>query len=111
MQNAIDLTPVLQVVVSLGATIITVMVIPYIKSKTTTERQAQLKSWARVGVAAAEQMFSGSGRGSEKRKYVVNFLNSKGFDVDLETVNALIESEVNQLWTGELIAGDAGGEP
>lgn len=105
MQNAIDLTPILQAIVSLGATIITVMVIPYIKSKTTTEQQVQLKSWAKIGVAAAEQIFSGSGRGVEKRKYVVDFLNSKGFNVDLGTVNALIESEVSQLWTGELIIG------
>lgn len=100
-----DLTPILQAVLSLGATIITVMVIPYIKSKTTTEQQSQLKSWARIGVAAAEQMYSGSGRGLEKRKYVVHFLNSKGYDVDVDTVNALIESEVNQLWSNEILEG------
>lgn len=99
----IDLTPLLQAVLSLGATIITVMVIPYIKSKTTTEQQSSMKSWAHTAVKAAEQLYPKSGSGKVKKAYVLNFLNQHGFTVDDATLEALIESAVNTLNTEQYI--------
>lgn len=93
----IDLTPVLQAVVSLSATVITVIFIPYIKSKVSAQKQEQLQLWAKIGVAAAEQVYA-AGSGEQKKRYVLNFLESQGFKVDANTLSTLIESEVKHLW-------------
>ena len=56
----------------------------------------------KIGVAAAEQLYKGQGRGEEKKKYVLEFLASMGFTVDEEAINAAIEAAVNQLNGGNL---------
>ena len=70
--------------------------------KTTDEQRKELLEWVKIGVAAAEQLYEGQGRGEEKKKYVLEFLASMGFTVDEEAVNAAIEAAVNQLNGGNL---------
>ena len=53
--------------------------------------------WAQKATEAAEQLYTGSGRGAEKKAYVVEFLNSKGFKIDAETLDKLIEAAVFNL--------------
>lgn len=91
-----DLTPVLQAIVSLAATIITAMVIPFIKSKTSAQQLARMQSWARIAVKAAEQIYP-PGSGEIKKAYVMKFLNQHGFTLNEATLDALIESAVNTL--------------
>ena len=93
----IDLTPILQATVALIAVIITHKLIPYIKSKTTIKQQEEIRAWVKIAVDAAEQIFSGEGRGKEKKKYVVEWLNKKGLKVDTATIDAMIESAVYDL--------------
>lgn len=93
----IDLTPILQATVALIAVIITHKLIPYIKSKTTIKQQEEIRAWVKIAVDAAEQIFSGDGRGPEKKKYVVEWLNKKGLKVDTATIDAMIESAVYDL--------------
>ena len=71
-------------------------------SKTTDAQRKELLEWVKIGVAAAEQLYEGQGRGEEKKKYVLEFLASMGFTVDEEAVNAAIEAAVNQLNGGNL---------
>lgn len=52
-----------------------------------------------IGVAAAEQLYVGQGRGEEKKQYVLDFLKQKGFKVDEESVVNAIEAIVKQLNT------------
>lgn len=79
------------------AAIITAFVIPWIRSKTTAAQFEKIKMWVTVAVEAAEQLYTGSGRGAEKKAYVVEFLNSKGFKIDAETLDKLIEAAVFNL--------------
>ena len=95
--NTIDITPVVNAVIALAATAVSVFLIPWIKSKTTDAQRKELLEWVKIGVAAAEQLYEGQGRGEEKKKYVLEFLASMGFTVDEEAVNAAIEAAVNQL--------------
>lgn len=53
-----------------------------------------------VAVTAAEQIYIGSGRGEEKKAYVLEFMNSKGFTVDMDALDKLIESAVYALKNG-----------
>ena len=91
----IDLTSIANAVIALIAAIITAFVIPWIRSKTTAAQFEKIKMWVTVAVEAAEQLYTGSGRGAEKK--VVEFLNSKGFKIDAETLDKLIEAAVFNL--------------
>ena len=93
----IDLTPVLQALATLAGTIITAMVIPFIKGRISAGRLEQMQVWARIAVKAAEQMYPQSGRGSEKKMYVMRLLSKHGFILDADALGALIESAVNTL--------------
>ena len=93
----IDLTSIANAVIALIAAIITAFVIPWIRSKTTAAQFEKIKMWVTVAVEAAEQLYTVSGRGAEKKAYVVEFLNSKGFKIDAETLDKLIEAAVFNL--------------
>ena len=93
--NMIDITPVINAVIALLAAGVSVFLIPWIKSKTTDAQRKELLEWVKIGVAAAEQLYKGQGRGEEKKKYVLEFLASMGFTVDEEAINAAIEAAVN----------------
>lgn len=93
--NMIDITPIVNAVIALLAAGVSVFLIPWIKSKTTDAQRKELLEWVKIGVAAAEQLYKGQGRGEEKKKYVLEFLASMGFTVDEEAINAAIEAAVN----------------
>lgn len=85
----IDLTPILQAIIALLATIITVKVIPWIKSKTTTQQQILLEATVDILVRAAEQIY-GAGTGPEKMQYVKDELELRGFTVDVAAIEAAV---------------------
>lgn len=93
----VDLTPIITAVLTLIFSLITAFLIPYIKAKVSAEQFATIKLWAQVAVQAAEMLYVGSGRGEEKKKYVIEFLNSKGFTLNAEEIENLIESAVLEL--------------
>lgn len=95
MEN-IDFTELFQALITLLATIVTTLLIPWLKKKLSAERLDELKKWVHIAVQSAEQIMS-SKTGLEKKEYVVSFLLSKGIVFDVDEVNALIESEVYKL--------------
>ena len=95
--NMIDITPIVNAVIALIAAAVSVFLIPWIKSKTTDAQRKELVEWVKIGVAAAEQLYKGQGRGEEEKQYVLDFLKQKGFTVDEESINAAIEAAVSQL--------------
>ena len=96
-----DLTAIFEAILALVAAIVSCILIPYIKSKTTAEQQAQINSWVKIAVTAAEQIYTGSGRGKEKKEYVLAFLAEHGFTVDADRIDALIEAAVYKMKSGE----------
>ena len=72
--NMIDITPIINAVIALLAAGVSVFLIPWIKSKTTDAQRKELLEWVKIGVAAAEQLYEGQGRGEEKKQYVLDFL-------------------------------------
>lgn len=97
-----DITTIIEAVFALAAAVITAIVIPYIKSRTTAQQQAEINAWVKIAVAAAEQIYTGSGRGEEKKAYVLNWLAEHGITMDEERINALIEAAVYDLNHGLL---------
>lgn len=97
-----DITIIIEAVFALVAAVITAIVIPYIKSRTTAQQQAEINAWVKIAVAAAEQIYTGSGRGEEKKAYVLNWLAEHGVTLDEERINALVEAAVYDLNHGVL---------
>ncbi len=98
-----NITPIFKAVVGLLATIITFVIVPYIKSKTTAEQQKKINEWIKIAVAAAEQIYKGVGRGEEKKAYVLAYLAEHGVELDEATIDAMIEAAVYALNNGLFI--------
>lgn len=92
----IDLTPIFQAIIALLAALVTYKLIPWIKSKTTEQQQANLYAAARIAVYAAEQIY-GAGRGEEKLDYAIAALERAGFRLDKQLVRETIEEIVNSM--------------
>ena len=70
----IDITPLCMAVMALAAVVITLYLVPWIKSKTTKEQRESINALVKIAVQAAEQIFAGAGRGEEKKAYVMDIL-------------------------------------
>ena len=89
-----DLTPVINAVIALAAALITAFVIPWIKRNTSAKDREEFLKWVEIAVSAAEQLFY-STQGKEKKKYVVQFLEGKGFTFS--------ETEIDAAFVGALL--------
>ncbi len=83
--------------IGLLGTIITYIVIPYIKSKTTKEQRESVVFWVQIAVNAAEQIYIGEGQGKDKKQYVIELLNSKGIQITEDQLDVLIEAAVFEM--------------
>lgn len=98
-----DITVIIEAVVALIVAIVTAFVIPWIKSKTTAQQREDLVAWVKIAVSAAEQLYKDKGAGADKKRYVLDFLNSHGVIIDENAVNAVIEAAVKQLNTEGIV--------
>lgn len=97
----IDITSVMQALITLMALVITCVIVPYLRNKMSQDQLNTLKAWVKIAVEAAEQIYTGSGKGAEKKEYVIKFLESKGFSVNSDSIDVLIESYVKELFNYE----------
>ena len=93
----IDLTPIANAIITLAALLITTFLIPWIKAKVSAEKLAEIQKWTTIAVEAAEMIYRESGMGEAKKKYVDGYLKSKGYTLDQDTVDALIEAAVKEM--------------
>lgn len=92
-----DWTKVIEAIITLIIVIVVSVVIPYIKAKMGAENFEQLKKWVKVAVQAAEMIYTETGMGEKKKKYVEEFLRSLGVKVNYYELNGMIESAVLEL--------------
>lgn len=90
-------TELFRAIVALFVALLTVVIIPWIKSKTGAARFAEVLKWVEIAVAAAEQMAKAGLIDIPKKEYVVKFLNNSGVDVDEAELDAMIEAAVLKL--------------
>lgn len=96
MNTAINLTPIIQALIGLLATLITCRLVPWIKAKTTNEQQSALRAAIKIAVYAAEQIF-GNGHGADKMDYALAYLRDKGFNVDSREIEAAVAEYFNYV--------------
>lgn len=92
----IDLTPFLQALIALLASLVTYKLVPWIKSKVTQQQFENLNAAARVAVYAAEQIFA-NGDNAKKLDYAVQQVMSAGFDLNSDVIRAAVEQAVYEL--------------
>jgi len=92
-----DITTIIEAVIALLSAIVTAVLIPWIRSRTTAQQQEELRAWIAIAVAAAEQIYTGGGRGAEKKAYVIQWLEAHGATMDADAIDAMIEAEVYRL--------------
>ena len=92
---SINLTPIIEAVIALLAALITYKLIPWIKARTTEAQQENLRRTVKVLVCAAEQIYGG-GKGKEKLQYVKDRLIDRGYDIDLDEIEAAVYDAFNR---------------
>lgn len=84
-------------IISLIGVVLTSLVVPLVKTKVNKNKLTIAEMWVNVAVAAAEQIFLAPQQGTNKKIYVIEFLNSKGIKLTEEELNVLIEAAVYEL--------------
>ena len=91
--------------ISILGTVITGVVVPYIKEKLGNEKLAKYEYWASMAVETAEMIFKEQGMGETKKEYVVNFLNEmfnkNKVVITEEQIEILVESCVKEMKMNE----------
>lgn len=95
----IDLTTVIQAVLTVLVAVAMRWLVPWLKSRTSETQRQNLEAWVRIAVAFAQQVYY-QNSGEERMANVLAFLESKGFDIDSDEVRAAIEAEVLKLHQG-----------
>lgn len=94
----VDLTPVVEAVITVVAVVCTTFVVPYLKKKISAQNLEELEKWVAIAVKMAEQMAkSGIIDRDERKQAALDFLASRGYSLDDDRIEALLESVVNDL--------------
>ena len=72
----INITEIVVSILGFLSVIITGIIIPLIKTKTTSAEWQNIREWTKAAVHAAEMIYKGRGKGVEKRNYVLNFIEN-----------------------------------
>ena len=92
-----DYTMLFEGILTVLFALVTLYIIPWIKSKVTAEELADIIKWVKIAVQAAEMIYKESGMGKAKKDYVLTFLADKGIKYDERQIDSLIESAVLEL--------------
>ncbi len=101
--DKMDITPILELVIKLVFTLVTVFLIPRIKdflaAKVSESDQKKIIRWAELAVQAAEEA-ERAGLIDKKAKYdyAKEFLEARGVTFDADAMQALIDSVVWDLF-------------
>lgn len=97
---------VLKIVVSICAALVTVYIVPYLKTLRQDKRYASLIGMVEVAVKAAEQTIRGKGEGDLKKAEVVAFVSDwmqeHGVKISQDELDQVIECAVYQMKQGEI---------
>lgn len=95
-----DFTPLVEALIGLAATAITVFLIPWLRERYGNEKLAKAQFWVQTAVEAAEKLY-GAGKGDEKLAYAEEFLASKNIKLDMDTLLAMVNAEIKNMELSE----------
>ena len=92
----LDLTQLAQTIISLAAGIVSLYLVPWLRSKLTNEQLTKAKSWVQIAVYAAEKLY-GAGNGDQKLAYAEEILRKHGIRLDTATLKAMIDAQIKEM--------------
>ena len=92
----LDLTKLAQAIISLAAGIVSLYLVPWLRSKLTNEQLSKAKSWVQIAVFAAEKLY-GAGNGDKKLAYAEEILREHGIRLDTATLKAMIDAQIKEM--------------
>ena len=93
----IDMTQVIVALIGLIGLLLSTVLVPYLKAKTTKEKWDNAMFWVKLAVQSAEQIYAEQGMGEKKKAYVEKFLAEHNIKLDAEQIDVAIEAAVLQL--------------
>ena len=93
----IDITPIIQAIITIVVFVVGTFLLPWIRQKLGNAKTDELLRWVGIFVRAAEQIYKESGMGAQKKAYVINRLEEKGYNFDLDAIDDMIEAAVLEL--------------
>lgn len=106
----IDLTPIIQAIIALAASAITVFLIPWLKTRFGNEKLEKAKGLVQIAVYAAEKLY-GAGNGDQKLEYAEAFLAQHKIKLDTSELIAMVNAEIKKMEQAELLKVDTVIEP
>lgn len=92
-----DITFIVEAIITIVVFAVGTFLLPWIKQKIGTAKTAELLRWVGIFVRAAEQIFRESGMGEQKKAYVLQKLQEKGYSLDIDAIDDMIEAAVLDL--------------
>ena len=113
--NNLDITLILELIIKLIVALITIFLIPKLKAliseKVAESDQKKIIRWVELAVQAAEEAErSGLIDKKAKYQYAKSFLEARGVTFDADTMQALIDSTVRELFNQFKKDSDSGTE-
>lgn len=92
----IDLTPLVEALMGLAVTAITVFFIPWLRERYGNETLEKARNWVQIAVYAAEKVY-GAGNGDQKLAYAEEVLAQHKIKLDTATLKTLVDAEIRKM--------------
>ena len=94
-----DITPIIELLVTVLAALFSIVVIPYIKTKFNRAQLDKAVQWVEIAVSAAEEAArAGLIDQAAKYGYALDLLERQGVTFDKATTQAMIDAKVWELF-------------
>ena len=97
---SIDITQIVIALIGLMSAVITSVIVPLVKAKTSANHQMIIESIARTAVLAAQQLYEadeGQKKKEYARNYVANLMKKHGVTLSADEVGAAVEAALKEL--------------
>ena len=94
---AIDVTQVIVALIGLIGVLLSTVIVPLVRSKTTAQNWNNAIFWVKMAVQSAEQIYTGTGMGAKKKEYVEAFLKKNNIELDPSQLDVAIEAAVKEI--------------
>jgi hypothetical protein len=94
---AIDMTQVIVALIGLAGVVLSTVIIPFVRAKTTKQNWDNAMFWVKLAVQSAEQIYTGTGLGDKKKEYVEKFLAEHNIQLDSAQLDVAIEAAVKEI--------------
>ena len=98
----LDLTPLVEAIIALAATAITIFLIPWLRERYGNETLKKARGWVQIAVYAAEKLY-GAGNGDKKLAHAEQVLAQHKIKLDTLTLKTMVDAEIKKMEQAESV--------